>query len=539
MGHVVDIAAGVGMDRALLGNKGAGLVRMRGLGLRVPPAFVITTQACRSYLDDGAQPPGLLDEIDAALVELERQRGLRLGDPECPLLLSVRSGAAVSMPGMMDTVLDLGVTEATRAGLVRRGGPGFALDSHRRFLESFGTVVLGIEQGAFDRVSAALEVPGAGDEERLAAEVAAFTQVIGAHADEGLLDDPRAQLRLAVEAVFRSWHSPRAAVYRRLHGIPDDLGTAVAVQAMVFGNLNARSGTGVVFTRDPNTGEALPYGDFLFTAQGEDVVSGEHDTDPLPVIADRLPEVYRQLTDVFDTLERHTRDLCDVEFTIESGRLYVLQTRVGQRSGRAAVALAVDLVDEGVITEAEALDRVTDEQLAAASAPRFTGEPPADALLARGLAASPGAVTGRAAFDAERAQRLRADGVDVVLLRPTTSPADLPGVIASVGVVTGRGGRTSHAAVVARGMGRAAVCGVGELVVARDRRSATLAGRPLVEGDEISVDGDRGVVSLGHRDVSTATTTDPALARFLGWQRTHRPAATPTPMTTPTARGSA
>jgi pyruvate,orthophosphate dikinase len=295
----------------------------------------------------------------------------------------------------------------------------------------------------------------------------------------------------------------------------------VVVQAMVFGNRDQHSGSGVAFTRDPSTGARGACGDFLFTAQGEDVVSGEHDTLALAALGDRLPEVYAQLTAVFNRLERHTRDLCDVEFTIESGRLYLLQTRAGQRSGRAAVTLAVDLVDEGLITETEAIARVDDEQLTAASAPRFDAEPPSDEVLARGLAASPGAVTGLAAFDPERAAALHRDGHDVVLLRPTTSPADLPGVIASVGVVTGRGGRTSHAAVVARGMNRAAVCGVGELTVAADGRSATLAGQHLTEGQLISVDGDRGIVSLGRRATSAATDTDPALARLLTWREHH------------------
>jgi pyruvate,orthophosphate dikinase len=524
--------------REVLGGKGAGLVEMVRLGLPVPPGFVIGTPCGRAYLDSGALPDGLEGELVGRLAALEAAAGRRFSDDADPLLVSVRSGAPVSMPGMMDTVLNVGLTWRGAELLAgRTGGGRFAWTSLERLLDGFARTVRGVDAGELE--DALLDLPTEPDPALAArARCAALAEVIERESGTPF-PAPAGQLRESVEAVFRSWRSPRAVAYRRHKGIDERLGTAVVVQTMVFGNRDEHSGSGVAFTRDPSTGARGVYGDFLFTAQGEDVVSGEHDTDPLPVIADRLPEVYRQLTDVFDTLERHTRDLCDVEFTIESGRLYVLQTRVGQRSGRAAVALAVDLVAEGLITEAEALDRVTDEQLAAASAPRFTGEPPAGALLARGLAASPGAVTGRAAFDAERAQRLGADGVDVVLLRPTTSPADLPGVIASVGVVTGRGGRTSHAAVVARGMGRAAVCGVGELVVARDRRSATLAGRSLAEGEEISVDGDRGIVSLGHRDASAATTTDPALARFRGWQRTHRPAATPIPRTTPTARGSA
>ncbi|HEX4248670.1 MAG TPA: pyruvate, phosphate dikinase [Pseudonocardia sp.] len=524
-----DDAGDAGLE--VLGGKGAGLVEMVRLGLPVPPGFVIGTPCGRDYLASGVLPVGLEGELAGRVAALEEAAGRRFGDDADPLLVSVRSGAPVSMPGMMDTVLNVGLTAHGAELLAERTGNGrFAWTSLERLLDGFARTVRGVDAGELE--DALLDLPTEPDPTLAArARCAALAEVIERESGTPF-PAPAGQLRESVEAVFRSWRSPRAVAYRRHKGIDEQLGTAVVVQTMVFGNRDEHSGSGVAFTRDPSTGARGVYGDFLFTAQGEDVVSGEHDTDPLPVIGDRLPEVYGQLTDVFGVLERHTRDLCDVEFTIESGQLYVLQTRVGQRSGRAAVALAVDLADEGLITEAEAVGRVTDEQLAAASAPRFTGEPPASTVLARGLAASPGAVTGRAAFDAERAQRLRADGLDVVLLRPTTSPADLPGVIASVGVVTGRGGRTSHAAVVARGMGRAAVCGVGELVVAGDRRSATLAGRTLGEGDLISVDGDRGIVSLGHRDASAATTTDPALARFLGWRRTHqsthRPATTPT-----------
>jgi pyruvate,orthophosphate dikinase len=507
--------------RAVLGGKGAGLVEMVGLGLPVPPGFVIGTPCGRSYLTGGVLPAELDGELAVRLDALERAAGRRFGDQDAPLLVSVRSGAPVSMPGMMDTVLNVGLTESSVAAL---GESEFGWGSFERLLDGFARTVRGI--GAGELEDALLDLPadpgpetgpGSGPgpvRARCAALLAVIEEVSGRPFPE-----PAGQLREAIEAVFRSWGSRRARAYRKHKGIPEDLGTAVVVQTMVFGNRDERSGSGVAFTRDPSTGARGAFGDFLFAAQGEDVVSGEHDTLPLGAIGERLPEVYRELLGAFDTLERHTRDLCDVEFTVESGQLYVLQTRVGQRSGRAAVALAVDLTDEGLITEAEAVRRVDAEQLAAAAAPRFDGEPPAEQVIARGLAASPGAVSGRAAFDADRAAALHTDGADVVLLRPTTSPADLPGVIASVGVVTGRGGRTSHAAVVARGMGRAAVCGVGELVVAPDRRSATLAGRELREGEPISVDGDRGIVSLGHRQPVEAAETDPALVRFLGWRR--------------------
>ena len=507
--------------REVLGGKGAGLVEMVGLGLPVPPGFVIGTPCGRAYFEafpGPALPEDLDGELTMRLAALEEAAARRFGDDDDPLLVSVRSGAPVSMPGMMDTVLNVGLTPAGTEKLAARTGDGrFAYTSLERLLDTFARTVRGVGVGEIE--DALLDLPAEPDPGRAAqARCEALLKVIEIESGSPF-PDAHGQLRESIEAVFRSWRSRRAKAYRKHKGIDEDMGTAVVVQTMVFGNRDDRSGSGVAFTRDPSTGARGAFGDFLFTAQGEDVVSGEHDTESLPVIGDRLPQVYEQLLGMFDTLERHTRDLCDIEFTIESGQLYLLQTRVGQRSGRAAVALAVDLVDDGLIGIDEAVTRVDEEQLAAAQAPRF-GEDTAD-VIARGLAASPGAVTGQAAFDSDRAQALKDDGHDVVLLRPTTSPADMPGVIASVGVVTGRGGRTSHAAVVARGMGRAAVCGVGELVVSRDRRSATLAGRELKEGDLISVDGDRGVVSAGHRACVPAD-TDPNLARFLRWKEGRR-----------------
>ncbi len=504
-----------GTGREILGGKGAGLVEMVGLGLPVPAAFVIGTPCGRAYLASGSVPAELSGELDARMAALESASARRFGDDEDPLLVSVRSGAPVSMPGMMDTVLNVGLAPAAVEALARRSDERFAWSSFERLLDGFARTVRGVDVADLEDALFDLPVekdPGRAARDRCGALLAVIERCSGSP-----FPDARGQLTESVEAVFRSWRSPRAVAYREHRGIDEEMGTAVIVQTMVFGNFDADSGSGVAFTRDPSTGARGVYGDFLFTAQGEDVVSGEHDTLPLSALGERLPEVYAELNRAFGALERHTRDLCDVEFTVESGRLYILQTRVGQRSGRAAVALAVDLVDEGLITVDDAVARVDDEQLAAATAPRFADEPPSGDVIARGLAASPGAVTGQAAFSAERARALHDDGADVVLLRPTTSPADLPGVIASVGVVTGRGGRTSHAAVVARGMGRAAVCGVGALVVAPDRLSATLAGRRLTEGEPISVDGDRGVVSLGRRDTVPAD-TDPALARWLGWR---------------------
>ena len=507
----------VDVGRDVLGGKGAGLVEMVGLGLPVPPGFVIGTPCGRAYLAAEALPPELAGELTERLTALEQAAGRGFGDDADPLLVSVRSGAPVSMPGMMDTVLNVGLTVRGAQLLAEQTrDPRFAWGSLERLLDQFARTVRGVDVGVLE--DALLDLPALADPgEAARARCEALLTVIEAESGSAF-PDPQGQLRESIEAVFRSWNSRRAKAYRTHKGISEDIGTAVVVQTMVFGNRDDHSGSGVAFTRDPSTGARGAFGDFLFTAQGEDVVSGEHDTEPLPVIGERLPQVYQQLLSTFDTVERHTRDLCDIEFTIESGQLYVLQTRVGQRSGRAAVALAHDLVVEGLITEAEAVQRVDAEQLAAAKAWRFEGDPPDADILARGLAASPGAVTGQAAFDAERAKALKDEGRDVVFLRPTTSPADLPGVIASIGVVTGRGGRTSHAAVVARGMGRAAVCGAGELQVAQDRRSAVLAGHPLTEGDLVSVDGDRGIVSAGRRQRVAAQDDDPKLATFLRWK---------------------
>jgi pyruvate,orthophosphate dikinase len=364
---------------------------------------------------------------------------------------------------------------------------------------------------------ALLDLPREGDPARGArARCAALAEVIERESGAPF-PDAEGQLRESIEAVFASWNSRRAQAYRRHKGIDDDIGTAVVVQLMVFGNRGGDSGSGVAFTRDPSTGATGAYGDFLFSAQGEDVVAGERDTQTLADLGARLPEVGSRLERIFARLEESERDLCDVEFTLEDGRLWVLQTRVGQRSGRAAVRIAVALADEGLISRREALQRVSDEQLAAAQAPICTHPPAEEDVLARGLAASPGVAIGVAVFEAERAQRLHDEGSEVILIRPTTSPADLPGVTVAAGVVTGRGGRTSHAAVVARGMGRPAVCGTGEVGISADGRAATIAGRAVSEGETISVDGDRGIVARGALELGPAE-DDPAVARFLEWK---------------------
>ena len=482
-------------DRALLGNKGAGLVRMQASGLRVPPAFVITTDACRSFLATGVLPEGLLDEVDAALAALEERRGLRLGDPDVPLLLSVRSGAPVSMPGMMDTVLDLGVSALTRPALARRGDERFALDSHRRFLESFGTVVLGIPQATFDALPS---------DDDLDARIALLADVA---------DDPRAQLRLAIEAVFRSWNSPRAQAYRRLQGIPEDLGTAVVVQSMVFGNLDDRSGTGVVFTRDPNTGEAVPYGDFLFRAQGEDVVAGRHATLPVAALASRLPGVWAELRDVLPALEEQTGEMLDIEFTVESGVLYVLQMRSGKRAAAAAVRIAVEMAEEGLIDRASAVQRVSVVQLERLSRPHL--DPLGDhRVVATGLGASPGVATGRLCLTADGVDEMADQGDGVILTRVETSPADVHGMAVADGILTARGGLVSHAAVVARDLGVPAVVGVAALLI--DQAVVRIGDMVLREGDLVTIDGSSGEVVLG-RAATVAPADCPELSTLLEW----------------------
>jgi pyruvate,orthophosphate dikinase len=487
-------------DRALLGGKGAGLAEMVGLGIPVPPGFVISTECGRHYLQHEHLPDGLLAEVRERVAELERSSGRVFGTIEDPLLVSVRSGAPVSMPGMMDTVLNLGLTAASVDALARlTGDERFAVGCWERLLEGFATTVRGISRGVIEdgfMELAACEDPVAAARARCDALLALIERESGSP-----FPDPERQLVEAIEAVFASWLSPRAKAYRRHKGISDEIGTAVVVQLMVFGNRGPDSGSGVAFTRDPSTGAA-----------------GAYDTLPLSALEQRLPAVGDELRRVFATLESHTRDLCDVEFTVEEGRLWILQTRPGQRSGRAAVRIATALVDEGLIDAGEACSRVTDEQLEAAQASVFGDPLPEQAVLARGLAASPGAAVGKAAFSPERARALQELGENVILVRPTTSPSDLPGVLAAVGVVTGRGGRTSHAAVVARGLGRPAVCGVGDVVIAPDLAGATVNGSWISEGDLLSVDGDRGVVASGEHPLAPADTADPSLVLFLRWR---------------------
>jgi len=504
-------------DRALLGGKGAGLAEMVRLGLPVPPGFTISTEACRHYLATGRPPVELARELDEHLQALERQSGRRFGDPADPLLVSVRSGAATSMPGMMETVLNVGLTDLTIHGLAERTGDlRFALDSYRRLLQMFGETVFGVPAGVYGAaLDALLARRGIADDRSLDPDalrdlIEEFHQLTKEQAGQTLPQDPREQLDLAVSAVFASWNTERAAAYRRHQGIEDDLGTAVNVQAMVFGNLGDNSGSGVCFTRDPATGALGDYGEYLTTAQGEDVVSGVRDAVPLGELRTINPAAHRRLRSLLGTLERHYRDMCDVEFTIEDGVLWILQTRIGKRSPEAAFQIAADLVGEGAIDLDEALLRVTGEQLAHLMFPRLdtTGGPPP---LATGLGASPGSAVGRVALDSSTAVEWAARGDAVVLVRKDTRPDDLPGMLAAAGVLTSRGGRTSHAAVVARGLGRPCVCGAAALDIDLEARTVAVSGGPTIaEGDVVSIDGDTGQVFPGGLPVK-----DSAVVRWL------------------------
>jgi pyruvate, orthophosphate dikinase len=525
--YVFPFSDGGAGDAAILGGKGAGLAHMTSLGLPVPPGFVVSCRTGRAFLAQGRLPAASRKEIEAHIDALETQTGRRLGDPGSPLLVSVRSGAPVSMPGMMDTILNVGLNSVTvRALALETGDEEFAWACYERFAESYARVVRDVDP---ERIESCLMDVAARSPKNRSELASALLTMIEEH-DDGVPvpDDPREQILEAAAAVFRSWESPRAKTYRRFRGIADDICTAATVQAMVFGNMGRASASGVAFTRDPSSGAPAPFGDVLFNAQGEDVVAGERDAEPLSALGEQLPAVDEQLAAALQVIEADAGDLCEVEFTIEQGVLWVLQTRVGLRSGRAAVRIAVALVNEGRISIADAIDRITPAQLEAAAAPGFVAEPAADRIIARGLAASPGAASGVVAFDPARATGLAGGCGDVILLRPTTSPSDVAGFIAARGIVTGRGGRTSHAAVVARGMHRPAVCGIGEVRISDDRRAADVAGVVLHEGELVSVDGDRGLLIRGEHELDSPA-SDPAVRTFLLWcsERASVPALDP------------
>ncbi|MGH9034226.1 MAG: pyruvate, phosphate dikinase [Acidimicrobiia bacterium] len=497
-------------QKYLLGGKGANLAEMTSLGLPVPPGFTITTDACKDYMAAGnALPDGLMDEVAAARAALEAEAGKRLGDETDPLLVSVRSGAAFSMPGMMDTVLNLGLNDTSVKGLAKQtGNDRFAWDSYRRFVQMFGKIVLGVPADLFESaLHDVVESKGVASETELSAEDLAavtdtFKHIVSLETGEDFPQDPDGQLAAAIEAVFRSWNGRRARDYRRMEGIPDDLGTAVNVQTMVFGNKGDDSGTGVAFTRNPATGERAPYGDFLTNAQGEDVVAGIRVTEPLAAMSDRFSECHQQLLENMATLENHYRDMCDIEFTIEQGRLYMLQTRVGKRTAAAALRMAAEMVDEGMIDEREAVLRIQPAQLDQLLHPQF--DPKAQyTTLAKGLNASPGAAVGAVYFTADDAESHAAAGERVILVRPETSPDDLHGMIAAEGILTSRGGLVSHAAVVARGMGKPAICGAEAIRIDLKAKHFSAGDTTVAEGEVISISGTTGEVVVGEVPVIT------------------------------------
>lgn len=515
--YVYDFSEGSMEQKDLLGGKGANLAEMVRIGLPVPAGFTISTDACRAYLRTQQAPAELTDEVSAHLARIEGQMGRRLGDADDPLLVSVRSGAKFSMPGMMETVLNIGLNDESVKGLAAQSGnPRFAWDSYRRLMQMFGKTVLDMDGDIFEtRLEQMKAARGVEQDTELTAEdleslTTKYRRAIQNATGRDFPQDPREQLDMAVLAVFRSWMGERAVLYRRQERIPHDLGTAVNVQAMVFGNLSEDSGTGVCFTRDPATGEQGVYGDYLMNAQGEDVVAGIRNTHPLHDLENDSPQAYTELRAAMDTLEHHYRDLCDIEFTIERGTLWMLQTRVGKRTAEAAFRIAGQLIDEGTITEQEALTRVTGAHLTALMFPRFDASA-ATAELTRGVAASPGAAVGAIVFDTAAAQAKAAAGEDCILVRTETNPDDLGGMIAARGILTSRGGKTSHAAVVARGMGKTCVVGADSLVVDTENRTIAIrgeAGHFLKEGDVVSIDGGTGAVFEGAVPVVASPVVD-------------------------------
>jgi pyruvate, orthophosphate dikinase len=527
--YVYDFSEGNKDMKDLLGGKGANLAEMTRMGLPVPPGFTITTQACNAYYATGNElPPGLWDGVLEHMKHLEAETGKGFGDADNPLLVSVRSGAAFSMPGMMDTVLNLGLNPDTVGGLIRlTGNERFAWDAWRRFVAMFGRIVLDIPATAFDEpFEKAKEHAGVKADTELTAdqlrEVAEhFTHIVEERTGEAFPTDPYRQLELAVRAVFDSWFGKRAHDYREFNKIPHDLGTAVNIVAMVFGNMGEDSGTGVAFTRDPNTGERHIYGEYLTNAQGEDVVAGVRTPAKISQMRDELPEVYTQFEEIAQRLEGHYREMQDLEFTIERGKLYMLQTRSGKRTAPAAVKIAVDMVNEGLITKEEALQRVEPSQIVQLLLPRYDEEAKekvGDRLLGKGLNASPGAAVGRAIFDPDRAVEANEAGDSVILVRVETSPDDVHGMLAAKGVLTARGGATSHAAVVARSMGLPCVAGAESLKIDYAKRQMRAGSAMVNEGDVISIDGTTGEIFAGELPTIEARFEDEHdLATLLGW----------------------
>ncbi|HEY3961970.1 MAG TPA: pyruvate, phosphate dikinase [Gaiellaceae bacterium] len=500
--YVYDFEEPAEGGRALLGGKGIGLAEMTQMGVPVPAGFTITTDACRAYLLTNTLPAGLEREIDEHVRRLEQRTGKSFGSDDDPLLVSVRSGAAISMPGMMDTILNLGLNDDAAAGLAARtDNARFAYDSYRRLLQMFGEVVEGIDGHAFEEALADLkrqrsvQLDTELTDDDLRALVKTFKEIYRAHAGHDFPTDARDQLLRAVEAVFQSWNTPRAQVYRRVQKIPDDIGTAVNVVQMVFGNKGDRSGTGVAFTRDPSTGEKGTYGEFLANAQGEDVVAGIRTPQPLEAMRDQMPEAFEQFVDTMHRLEEYYRDMQDVEFTVEDGKLYLLQTRAAKRTAAAALKAAAEMVDEGLISREEAVLRIDPGQLDQLLHPMIDPKVKLD-VVAKGLNASPGAASGGIVFDADSAVEQAKSG-SVILVRWETTPDDIHGMVAAQGILTVHGGMTSHAAVVARGMGKPCVAGCEDLTIDEAAGTAVIGGRKVAAGEVISIDGGTGSVFIG------------------------------------------
>ncbi|MBE3574109.1 MAG: pyruvate, phosphate dikinase [Firmicutes bacterium] len=497
-------AEGSAEMRNLLGGKGAGLAEMTNLGIPVPPGFTITTEVCTVYYTNNQQwPAGLEDEIRQNMAKLEQAMGKKFNDPHNPLLVSVRSGARVSMPGMMDTILNLGLNDITVRGLVEQSGnERFAYDSYRRFVQMYSDVVLGVPHAEFEKlIDEKKHERGVELDTELTAEdwkdlVAKYKALVLKATGKPFPEEPWEQLKGAINAVFGSWNNPRAIKYRELNNIPGDWGTAVNVQAMVFGNLGDTSGTGVAFTRNPSTGEKQFYGEFLINAQGEDVVAGIRTPQPIAALEQTLPSAYNQLKEIYQRLEAHYKDMQDIEFTVENGRLFMLQTRSGKRTAMAAVKIAVDMVKEGLIDKATAVKRVEPDQIVQLLHPMIDPDQKLE-VIAKGLPASPGAAVGRVVFSADDAEAWAARKEKVILVRSETSPEDIGGMHAAQGILTSRGGMTSHAAVVSRGMGKCAVVGCGAIRVEEDKKVFHVNGRVIREGDWISLNGTTGEVILG------------------------------------------
>src|ERR1700704_772827 len=524
-------ADGNGKMKDVLGGKGAGLAEMTNAGLPVPPGFTIQTQACREYMRHNAVSKEVDRQMEEALAKLESLQGQKLGKGENPLLVSVRSGAKFSMPGMMDTILNLGLNDQSVEALAKRSNnPRFAYDSYRRLIQMFGNVVLDIEKHVFDEIFDAkkkqrkTKLDTDLDAKALKEVIEEYKKAVRKHTKQDFPQDPHEQLVMARDAVFRSWQNDRAKHYRRINNIDDMLGTAVNVQAMVYGNLGETSGTGVGFTRNPATGAKEFYGEFLMNAQGEDVVSGVRTPVPILELQKIMPDVYDQLREITTRLEKHYRDMQDFEFTIQEGKLYMLQTRNGKRTGLAAVRVAIQMVEEGLITKEEAIFRVEPNQLYDFLVPRLDEKSTKIEVLATGLPASPGAAVGQIVFTAEEA--VKKAGHDrknsVILVRAETTPEDIQGMEVAAGILTSRGGMTSHAAVVTRGMGKCCVAGAGDITVDEKKREMRVKGQTFKEGDWISLDGTTGRVIKGKLNTIPPKADDPELLRLMAWAEPFR-----------------